>query len=164
VDAWALGIILYFMLFGKYPFEGSKENEIFDKIIKEDHVYPFDILVSHECYKLINGLLTKSQKTRIDMADPLFQNWYDHPGSDEVVIRKVVEKRLSFAPESLKLVSESISPRKMNRKSTKNTTNFLLNKPKARSNSTIVVTTSSPGIKPLSTMSKGNIKLLKIDK
>jgi len=36
MDVWALGIILYKMLFGIYPFEGETRKEIFEKIKKGD--------------------------------------------------------------------------------------------------------------------------------
>jgi serine/threonine protein kinase len=152
-----LGIILYYLLFGRYPFEGSKDSEIYDRIVKEDHVFPNNILLTTSCYKLINGLLAKSPKQRLDMSDPLFEDWFNNPGFDEPVFRKV-EKRLSFNPET-KMVSESMSPRKLDhRKSTKVLSFTNANKFKPRSNSTILV----GAIK--STISKPSIILPKIIK
>jgi serine/threonine protein kinase len=83
------------MLFGKYPFDGiidpnqlgQKDSDIMDKIVKEDHKFPTDIVVSSVCYKLLNGLLNKNVKHRLDMNDPLFEEWYSDPnGSDAPVI------------------------------------------------------------------------------
>jgi len=36
MDVWALGIILYKMIFGIFPFEGETRKEIFEKIKKGD--------------------------------------------------------------------------------------------------------------------------------
>jgi serine/threonine protein kinase len=154
VDIWALGIILYYMLFGKYPFEGSKDSEILDKIIKDDLQYPNDILISDSCYKLINSLLLKNPKHRIEMTDPLLEDWYNNSGSDSPIHIKKPEKRLSFAPNINKLVSESISPRKLERKTIKTSSITLVsgNNIRVRSNSTLV-------IKPIKSIS--NINKLK---
>ena len=32
MDIWALGIILYLLLFGDYPFDGNNRKEIAEKI------------------------------------------------------------------------------------------------------------------------------------
>jgi hypothetical protein len=57
-----------------------------DKIVKEEHKFPNDIQISDICYKLINGLLHKSPKYRLEMSDPLFEEWYNDPGSDVPII------------------------------------------------------------------------------
>ena len=43
MDVWALGIILYKMIFGSYPFEGDTRKEIFDKMKKGDFEFDFEI-------------------------------------------------------------------------------------------------------------------------
>jgi len=42
MDIWALGVILYRIIFGVYPFEGNNCREIFDKIKKVDYKFPKD--------------------------------------------------------------------------------------------------------------------------
>ena len=90
------------------------------------------------------------------MTDVLFENWYNDKGADIPIFVKKPEKRLSFAPDINKLVSESISPRKMgHRKSfkTSNITSVSGNNLRVRSNSTFT-------IKPIKSISSIN-KLIK---
>jgi calcium-dependent protein kinase len=76
VDIWALGVILFLMLFGCFPFEGTKECDIINKIIKENHRFPSHISISKSGYDLINALLEKNHQLRIDMNSQLFEEWY----------------------------------------------------------------------------------------
>ena len=39
-DFWALGCIIYKMLYGKVPFEGAHENVTFTKIVSRDLEFP----------------------------------------------------------------------------------------------------------------------------
>lgn len=49
MDIWALGVILYRMIFGIYPFEGETRRDIFDKIKKGDYVFPDKPQVTKMC-------------------------------------------------------------------------------------------------------------------
>ena len=40
VDVWAMGVILYFMVFGDYPFQGESEKEILTNITKGYYIIP----------------------------------------------------------------------------------------------------------------------------
>ena len=55
MDVWALGIILYKILFGVYPFEGESRKEIFDKIKKGEFEYNEKLCqnISISCLSLI---------------------------------------------------------------------------------------------------------------
>lgn len=75
-DVFALGVLLYLMLFGVYPFEGKDEKEIIHKIIKEEHKYPPGIEISNTCKYLIDGMLEKNQGLRIELSEPNFEQWY----------------------------------------------------------------------------------------
>lgn len=75
------------MLFGKYPFDGNyylnklnyiigeKDSEVNHKIMKEPHKFPSNIIISKKCQLLIDGLLEKNQGLRIDISNPLIDDW-----------------------------------------------------------------------------------------
>lgn len=78
MDVWSLGVILYLMLFGQFPFDANKDSDILNKIIKEPHKFPNNISISKIGYNLLNGLLEKNQHFRIEITDPLFEEWYNN--------------------------------------------------------------------------------------
>ncbi len=76
LDVWALGIILYLMLFGSFPFDGNKDSEVLNKIVKENLKFPSNIKISKAGCKLLNALLEKDQGLRVDLTSELFDEWY----------------------------------------------------------------------------------------
>ncbi len=73
------------MIFGKYPFEGisrinysnlgSTDEEIMNNILQDDLIFPKDNTVSKSCKILIEKLLEKNSKERIDLFDSSFHEW-----------------------------------------------------------------------------------------
>jgi serine/threonine protein kinase len=61
-DVWALGVILYLMLCGNYPFKGVTERELYNKIGKG--VYSISDSIPHEARKLIARMLSVDPNKR----------------------------------------------------------------------------------------------------
>ena len=54
-DCWALGILLYTLLCGKFPFKGVNDNDLFKKIKRNKFELPLNL--SEESKRLITTIL-----------------------------------------------------------------------------------------------------------
>ena len=78
LDTWALGIILYRMVEGVYPFEGKNAKEIIKSILKGKIEFNKKIKLSYPLKTLIEGLLEKNHRFRIDDDSEFFNKWFDY--------------------------------------------------------------------------------------
>nr|AML78457.1 putative LOV domain-containing protein [Heliotropium calcicola] len=65
VDWWALGILLYEMLYGYTPFRGKTRQKTFTNILQKDLKFPGSIKVSLQAKQLIYRLLHRDPKNRL---------------------------------------------------------------------------------------------------
>jgi serine/threonine protein kinase len=74
-DIWSCGIILYAMLFGRYPFN-ARERDYAKKIVRAQYVVPEDIPVSSECVDLLTRVLVADSNARLSMEDIKMHAWF----------------------------------------------------------------------------------------
>nr|GEV66160.1 putative LOV domain-containing protein [Tanacetum cinerariifolium] len=65
IDWWAVGILLYEMLYGRTPFRGKNRQKTFANILHKDLTFPSSIPVSLSARQLIHALLNRDPASRL---------------------------------------------------------------------------------------------------
>jgi hypothetical protein len=74
-DIWSLGVLLYAMLFGCFPFKANKEDKLFQLINEGKVIFPNHIEVSDEVKKLLLKIFVIKPNKRISLEDILNDPW-----------------------------------------------------------------------------------------
>ncbi|PRW59234.1 sulfur stress regulator [Chlorella sorokiniana] len=83
-DVWSAGVMLYTMLFARYPFERPEDKKlnqhdrlqrILHRIIKVDFVFPESPAISPECRDLIQRILVANPAQRLTIAQIFQHPW-----------------------------------------------------------------------------------------
>jgi serine/threonine protein kinase len=100
VDMWSLGVMVFRIMCGRFPFEAHKTKEVFSKVKREKIRYP--PFLSSDAISFLDGLLCRDQGRRLTVAASkkhAFFNSLDWPA--------VLEKRLGPPIENTDLGRDS---------------------------------------------------------
>ena len=87
-DVWSCGVIMYILLCGGPPFNGSTNNDIFFSILEDQLIFKGAVWnqVSQEAINLIKQLLNKKPDDRITANEALKSKWFKTHKIDNSII------------------------------------------------------------------------------
>lgn len=77
VDIWALGVLLYVMLWGKFPFRGYNERDLYKKISNGWYSWPLDVKVSDQAIDLVKSMLWTNPIKRATIHQIAKNPWFE---------------------------------------------------------------------------------------
>ena len=75
-DIWSLGVLLYIMLYGNFPFRSNYENDLYDKI--EKGVFQTSDIISNQGNNLIKKILKVNPLDRPSANSILLDEWFNN--------------------------------------------------------------------------------------
>ncbi len=96
-DAWSLGVMLYTMLVGRYPFHDPDPATLFSKIRRGTYCLPDGLSLRARC--LLRSLLRKDPGERLTTADVLIHPWFNGNTQDTENAEQQINLREQTVPQ-----------------------------------------------------------------
>ncbi len=109
-DVWALGVVLYVLLCGRFPFKANTEHELYHKIRRGSFQLP-DTFVSNTGKRVIKGILRVDQGSRPSVSQILNHEWVSHLDTNVPLgsMSNNQSSRTMHANNQAKVLSEQIA-------------------------------------------------------
>ena len=75
-DIWSLGILLYTMIYGKFPFNANNNDDLFNLINEGKVEFPEDINTSNEVKNLIKKIIVVEPCKRPSLSNIMNDPWF----------------------------------------------------------------------------------------
>lgn len=95
-DMWSLGVMLYTMLVGRYPFHDPDPAALFSKIRRGQCCLPEGLSPKAKC--LLQSLLRKEPCERLTVAELLAHPWFQQPAQELVLADQEVSSGEQMVP------------------------------------------------------------------
>ena len=69
IDVWAIGIMMYTMIYGEHPFYASDEKQLIKKIINDPIRFKNTYPITAMGKEMLKSMLSKDPATRIELID-----------------------------------------------------------------------------------------------
>lgn len=103
VDIWSLGVVLYVLVCGSLPFDGSNLQKLRARVLAGKYKIPF--YMSPECEKLLKKILVLDPQKRSKMDDIKKDHWFNTDFENEPIINSTIDHDLSrLTPDEEKQV------------------------------------------------------------
>ncbi|XP_065148867.1 tribbles homolog 1 [Paramisgurnus dabryanus] len=96
-DSWSLGVMLYTMLVGRYPFHDPDPATLFSKIRRGTYCLPEGLSMRARC--LLRSLLRKDPSERLTSAEVLIHPWFHENTQDTGNAEQEVNSREQAVPQ-----------------------------------------------------------------
>lgn len=83
METWALGVCLYKLLTGKFPFTGKNDDELSRAMMEKEIKYPS--YLSGEAIDLISKMLSKDSFKRATTTEVVIDKWFLDLGYQKAV-------------------------------------------------------------------------------
>eukprot|EP00831_Metopus_contortus_P026188 TRINITY_DN22353_c0_g1_i2.p1 TRINITY_DN22353_c0_g1~~TRINITY_DN22353_c0_g1_i2.p1 ORF type:complete len:188 (-),score=31.21 TRINITY_DN22353_c0_g1_i2:127-690(-) len=74
-DIWSLGVVSFYLLYGRLPFQYADDLEVRRAILKDDPPVPSDRSISPEAQDFLHKILLKNPKKRLALEGVLHHPW-----------------------------------------------------------------------------------------